>query len=168
MIVRKNSKQLRMLSIQLTILIAVLAILMLLIISAHIEYSGFNTIYQETNASRALTFDLKTGQTVRGHVSFGFHRFNYSVNNEQIGKIFITGTTTRNGYFIFTSEADGLYYFNISTSGSFYRAVDSFYYHYTISPAFLGVNVTVWIGIVISIGVVLELIVIIKKSQAID
>jgi hypothetical protein len=150
-------------SIKIGILIAVFVVVLLLVISSHIQYSGFNTIYQETNASRALTFELKAGQTIRGHVSFGDHRFNYSVNNDQFDEIFSTETTTRNGYFIFTSNVDGHYYLNISTTGSFYRAVDSFYYYYTISPAFLGVNVMVWIDIIITITVALELIVFIKK-----
>jgi hypothetical protein len=138
---------------------------MLLIVTAHIEYTGFNTIYQETNASRALTFDLKTGQTVRGHVSFGSHRFNYSVYDEQSNDIFSTETTTRNGYFIFTANVNGLYHLNISTTGSYYRAIDDFYYHYTVSPAFLGVNVTVWIGFVIVLGVILEIIVTLKVKR---
>lgn len=148
----------KVLPIKFGILTVVLAIILLLSVSSHIPYSGGNTIYQETNSSKALAFDLKTGQTVNGHIAFWFNRVNYSVYNERLGNIIGAETSTRTGYYTFTAPVDGVYYLSIDSS-------TGFLYSYTISPAFLGLNATFWIGLVIALGIVLEIYVGLKGKK---
>jgi hypothetical protein len=147
---KPNANIRRVLPIKFGILTVVLVIILLLSVSSHIPYSGNNNIYRETNSSKALAFNLKTGETVNGQIAFWFIRVNYSVYNERSGKILGAETSTRTGYFTFTAPVDGLYYLNIDSS-------TGFVYSYTISPAFLGLNATFWIWLVIALGIVLEI-----------
>jgi hypothetical protein len=67
---KPNANQLKNYKIRFEVIVVVLVVILLLSVSSHIPYSGNNTIFQETNSSKALAFDLKTGQTVNGHISF--------------------------------------------------------------------------------------------------
>jgi hypothetical protein len=155
---KPNANQLKNYKISFEVIIVVLVVILLLTVSSHIPYSGNNTIFQETNSSKALAFDLITGQTVNGHISFWFTRVNYSVYNERLGRIFVAETSTRTGYFTFTAPVDGVYYLDIDTSAGFV-------YSYTISPAFLGLNAVFWIGLVIALGIVLEIYIRLRNKK---
>jgi hypothetical protein len=146
------------LPIKFGILTVVLVIILLLSVISHIPYSGNNNIYQETNSSKALAFNLKTGETVNGRIAFWFIGVNYSVYNERSGTLFGAETSSRTGYFTFTAPVDGVYYLSIDYS-------TGFVYSYTISPAFLGLNAVFWIGLVIAFGTVLEIYVGLKAKK---
>jgi hypothetical protein len=147
----------RIIVIDLVIIILTLVIVLPLAFTAQSSYAGYNVI-DVSNASRALTFDLQRGQTVTGSFSFsGNERAGYIIYNQNIGEVIVSQTSEHRGDFTFTAKTDGQYYLNIQVENPFGEYLD---YSYSISaPPILGVDRIVLIGLVITIGVVLALIV---------
>ena len=141
------------------------------------SYSGYNNI-NLNNASRALTFDLQTGQSVNGWLDY---------TGEKHGAWFLIGDPDGNeigsrtsegnrGTFMFTATIDGQYFIDIYKDNI---GLEYIQYSYSISTSsILGVDRTVLTGIVMAVGVVLALTIAVwdlrgtrmkkKTSQSID
>jgi hypothetical protein len=143
-------------AIQIAIVMAVLVIVLPLAFTSNNTYSGSQSI-NWNNASKALTFNLNTGQTVNGYFSLNNNeRTSYIVYNDEVGEIIVSRTNENKGNFTFTAKSDGPYYLNIYYDIPFGNSMG---YSYNISSTFLGFHYILWIGLVIVIGLILELIV---------
>jgi hypothetical protein len=146
----------KVIALEVIVVLATLAVVLPLAFTGQSSYAGYQAI-DWNNASRALTFDLQTGQTVTGWLNY---------TGEKHGAWFLIGDPNGNeigsrtnegdhGTFVFTANIDGQYFIDIgydSPSGTY------IYYSYSISaPPILGVDRTVLTGMVITIGIVLAL-----------
>jgi hypothetical protein len=152
----------RSLVVQLLIVIITLAVILPVALTTHNTSVTVNhQAVNENNESESVVFDLQSGQTVNGSLT-------YSQDQPYGAWFFITGpsgnpleslslSTERNhAAFKFTAPISGLYYLGVSSGGSYW----TYYldYSYTISPApILGLDPVVLIGLVIAAGVILEL-----------
>ncbi len=144
--------------LELITIIITITIVLPLAITANISHYGDNII-NWNNASRAITFDLNKGQTVTGWLNY---------TGEKHGAWFLIGDPNGNeigsrtsegnfGTYTFTATTDGQYFIDIANENAF---GDYLEYSYSISaPPFLGIDRVVLIGIVITIGSVLALII---------
>ncbi len=149
--------------IEFMIIVLTLVIVLPLMLTADSSHVGHQTI-DWNNASKALTFDLQTGQTVTGSFSFaGDEKTDYIIYNQDIGEIIVSQTYEHKGDFTFTAKIDGQYYLRIHYENPFGAYID---YSYSISEtSILGVNRIALVGIVITTGVVLALTVAFLDSR---
>ncbi len=148
--------------LQLAIVIAVLAVVLPLVFTARSSYTDYVHI-DWNNHSKALTFDLKTGQTVNGYFSLNnSERTGYIIYNDEVGEIIVSKTSENRGEFVFKAKADGQYYLSIYYDSPFGTSIG---YSYTISSAFIGIDLVVWIVLVIVIGIIAELFVTLKSIR---
>jgi hypothetical protein len=146
----------KVIKLEIIIFVVTLVIVLLLAFTGQSSYAGYQKI-DWNNASRALTFDLQTGQTVTGWLDY---------TGEKHGAWFLIGDPDGNeigsrtsegnrGTFMFTATVDGQYFIDIGYDDPFGTYIN---YSYSISaPPILGVDRTMLTGIVITIGVVLAL-----------
>jgi hypothetical protein len=141
--------------LEVIVIIATLAVVLPLAFTGLSSYAGYNAV-DWNNASRALTFNLQTGQTVTGSFSFipALNK-SYAIYNEDVGEIMLSQTSDNKGNFTFTAKTDGEYILGIYHDKPFGMYIR---YSYSISAApILGVDRTVLTGIVVTIGAVLAL-----------
>ncbi|MBN1244829.1 hypothetical protein JXA31_04480 [Candidatus Bathyarchaeota archaeon] len=145
----------KVVKLEIIIFVVTVVVVLTFAFTGQSSYAGYQTI-DWNNASRALTFDLQTGQTVTGSFSLaGNERTDYIIYNQDIGEIIVSQTSEHKGDFTFTAKTDGQYILRIHVENPFSEYMD---YSYSIStPSILGVDRTVLTGIVITIGVVLAL-----------
>jgi hypothetical protein len=154
-------------TLQVVIIVAVLAIVLPLVflatpitVAETIESIDINTAY------KFLSFDLKNGQTVKGSYTIAGSNKTYcyilTPNGDEMSA---SPSYYRYSYgtyatFSFTADMNGQYYFCISNMP---MATFKIKYSYSISaPPILGLDPVVLIGLVIAVGVILELIVFLK------
>jgi hypothetical protein len=142
--------------IQITILILTLAT----ILSA-LFFSFLNTTivskHEElaTGQMELILWNLKSGQKVTGSFLYSVTTTSFRIVNPDMGEIYFSSVVNGHGSFVFLADIDGLYRLYVpSIMQSF--TLD---YKYTISTPILGLDLTTFIGLVITIGIILELIV---------
>jgi hypothetical protein len=151
--------------IELAIIVLTLAIVLSLVFLAaqNVSVTKQNEIINANNADRYLSFDLQSGQTVRGSYivdPINGNKQTFCVIIDPNGNEMISSPTNyeydRNkATFSFTANINGRYYLSISIDDIWNHYID---YEYSISsPPILGVDRTVLTGVVITIGVVLAL-----------
>ncbi|MCW4029192.1 MAG: hypothetical protein NWE92_06045 [Candidatus Bathyarchaeota archaeon] len=106
-------------------------------------------------ASKSITFDLKSGQTVNGWLNYtgdtnGAWFLIGDPNGNEIGSRTSEGNQ---GTFVFTATVNGQYFIDIGNDNPFGDYID---YAYTISaPPILGINPIVLIGLVITVAIIM-------------
>jgi heme/copper-type cytochrome/quinol oxidase subunit 2 len=146
--------------IEIAIIISTSVIVFALAFTGQSSYSGYQTI-DWNNASRALTFDLQTGQSVSGSLTYTGDTSGtwFTVYNPDGNPLVASPTyyeyQQKRVIFSFTASTDGEYYASVGHNKPWTVFIN---YEYTISPSpILGVDRTVLTGMVITIGVVLAL-----------
>jgi hypothetical protein len=144
-------------AIQTAIVIAVLVIVLPLALTSNHSYSGSQSINWD-NASKALTFNLQTGQTVNGWINYTGEKSGawYLIGDPNGNEIGSRTTDGNFGNFAFTATVNGEYFIDIWYDKPFGI---TFNYSYTVSSVFLWLSYIVWIGLVIVVGIFLELII---------
>jgi hypothetical protein len=152
--------------IQLAIIVSTLAIVLSLVflVAQNVSVTKQNEIINANNANRYLSFDLQSGQTVRGSYivdPINGNEQTFCVIIDPDGNEMVSSPTNyeydRNkATFSFTANINGRYYLSISIDDIWNHYID---YEYSISsPPILGFDPIVLIGLVITMAVVLTLI----------
>jgi hypothetical protein len=155
------AKMKKIILIEFVIIVLTIVVVLPLVLTAHSSFAGYQSINQN-NASRALIFNLKTGQTVTGSItSYGDVNGQWYLvvdpnNNEINSNVGSLGGEGNYGTFTFTANIDGEWYISMDELSPFGSRFD---YSYSISAApTLGINRTELIVIVIILGIVSGLI----------
>jgi hypothetical protein len=153
----------RSLVVQLLIAIITLAVILPIALTTHnTSVTAYNQAATERNASESIAFDLQSGQTVNGSLTFYSNQLNgawfmiYGPSGDPLVTESLSVSREENqGTFKFTAPISGLYYLGVSGGSYWTYYLD---YSYTISPApILGLEPVVLIGLVIAAGAILEL-----------
>lgn len=144
----------RVITREVIIVIATLAVALVLFFSLNdvIVENRHQAVYIDT-ADKSIVFDLKTGQHVSGSLNYtGDHNGAWFAIYDPNGNHLTSASNyrvTHSGSFSFTATMDGQYYLGI---GKDYFGASYIDYQYTLSPAFLGLDKTELIIIVIAVG----------------
>jgi hypothetical protein len=155
-------------TLQVAILVVTLAIVLPLGFSIH-STSVTNSVNTISTSGRAIVFDLQRGQTVTGWLNYYTSEPNiqgswYRVvdpNGNGLNELNSEGVYLdaegNHGTFTFIAKIAGEWSIEVSTSSKPYGG--NLYYSYSInSPPILGLDRVMLIGIVVVVGVILELI----------
>jgi hypothetical protein len=143
-------------TLQVVIIVAALAIVLPLVFTGQSSYAGYQAI-DWNNASRALTFDLQTGQSVSGSLTYSGDKHGawFLIGDPDGNEIGSRTSEGDHGTFVFTANIDGQYFIDIGYDKPWIVFIN---YEYSISaPPILGLDPVVLIGIVITVGAILEL-----------
>jgi hypothetical protein len=149
--------------VQLLIVVIALAVILPVAFTTHnTSVTVYHQAVIENNASESVAFDLQSGQTVNGSLTYykdqlyGAWFFIYVPSGDPLVTESLSVSIDENhAAFKFTAPVSGLYHVGVSNRSEWTYYLD---YSYTISPApILGLDPLVLIGIVIAVGAILEL-----------
>jgi len=146
--------------IQITILVLTLAI----IVSAlFFSFLNNRTVSKHeelaTGQSELMFWNLKSGQKVTGSFLYSVTTTSFRIVNPDMDEIYYSSVVSGHGNFAFSANINGQYRLYVpSIMQSF--TLD---YTYTVSTPILGLDLTTFIGLVITIGIILELIVLLSN-----
>jgi hypothetical protein len=157
----------KLVTLQIVIFVAILAIVLPLIFLAtqNTAVAKTSQMISANNAYEYLSFDLQRGQTVKGSYTVQGYNDTFCVIIDPNGNEMVSSPTDyeydRNkATFSFTADINGRYYLSISIIDIWNHYID---YEYSISSQpILGLDPMVLIGLVVAVGVILELIVFLR------